>query len=242
MPACSSEPRSAKLPPVGTLLAVLLFIAVLVGGAYAAAAWRGRSRERELTQLLVERNEELQAARTDLARLSLLDNLTQVATHQHFQEFLEGEWRRALRELTPISLVMIDLDHFKAYNERLGHEAGDGCLKRVAAVLRTAVGRPGDVVARYGGAEFVLVLGRTDTDGVTVLAHKLRAAVEALALPHPASPVADHVTVSIGIATAVPNRGAMWQDIELVAAGERALADAKRSGRNRVARAEFLPS
>lgn len=227
---------------MGRLLGEVLVIALLVGGAYAAAAWRARRRESELTRLLVERNEELQAARTELARLSSLDSLTEVATHQHFHEFLEREWRRALRELTPISLVLIDLDHFKAYNERLGHEAGDACLKHVAAVLRTAVGRPGDVVARYGGAVFVLVLGRTDAEGVSSLASKLHAAIEALALPHPASPVADHVTVSVGVATAVPNRGATWQEIELVAAGERALADAKQTGRNRVARAEFLPS
>jgi two-component system chemotaxis family response regulator WspR len=217
------------------LLAILLAI-----GGYAAGAWRSRLRERELTTALAERNEQLQAARAELARLSTLDGLTGLATPQHFQQFLEGEWRRASRELTPISLIMIDVDHFETYSQRLGHEAGSACLTRIATILRDAVGRPGDLVGRHGGERFVIVLARTDSDGVHTLAVKLRAAVEALEIPHPASPVAGYVTISLGIATAVPSRGATWQEIELVAAAERALADAKRLGCNRVARAEFI--
>lgn len=225
-----------------TLFAVALVLILLTVGGYAAGAWRSRVRDRELTSKLTERNEELQVARAELARLSSLDGLTQLASTEHFQRFLEHEWRRALRELTPLSLILIDLDHFKNYNERLGHEAGDECLRQVAGVLREAVGRPGDLVARYGGEKFIVVLARTDADGVVSLATKLRAAVEALELPHPGSPVTDHVTISVGAATAVPSRGATWQEIELIAATERALADAKAAGRNRVARAEFLAS
>lgn len=223
---------------MGTLLILLL----LIVGGYAAGAWHGRRRARELTRSLSERNEELQAARTELARLSALDGLTQLATQQYFQDFLEKEWRRSLRELTPISLIVIDLDHFKAYNERLGHEAGDGCLKRVADALRTTVGRPGDVVARYGGEEFAVALSRTDSSGAISLASKLQASVTALKLPHPASPAGNHVTISLGVATAIPNRGTTWQEIELVAAAERALLEAKQLGRNRIASAEFQPS
>jgi diguanylate cyclase (GGDEF)-like protein len=220
-------------------MAALLVVALLIVAGYAVGAWGGRRRVRKLAHALNERNEELQAARTELARLSALDGLTQVASHQYFQEFLEKEWRRSLRELTPISLIIIDLDHFKAYNDRLGHQAGDGCLKHVADALRTAVHRPGDVVARYGGEEFVVVLGRTDGDGAASLAAKLQGVVAALQLPHPVSPTATHVTVSLGVATAVPNRGATWQEIELVAAAERALSEAKQLGRNRIATAEF---
>lgn len=223
---------------MGTLVVVVLLIA----GAFAAGLWRGRNRGRELTRTLVERNEELQAARTEAARLSSLDGLTQLATQQYFLEFLENEWRRSLREVTPVSLIMIDLDHFKAYNDQLGHEAGDDCLKRVAGAARATVGRPGDVVARYGGEEFVVVLGRTHSAGAATLATKLHAAVEALKLPHPASPVGNHVTISLGVATAVPSRGATWQEIELIAAAERALADAKHKGRNRISHAEFSPT
>ena len=108
--------------------------------------------------------------------------------------------------------------------------------------MRAAVGRPGDVVARYGGEEFVVVLGRTDSAGAATLATKLHAAVEALKLPHPASSAGNHITISLGVATAVPRRGATWQEIELIAAAERALADAKHNGRNRIARAEFSPT
>ena len=220
-------------------MATLLILTLLIVGGYAAGALQSRRRARELAHTLSERNEELQAARTELARLSALDGLTQLASHQYFQEFLEKEWRRSLRELTPISLIIIDLDHFRAYNERLGHEAGDGCLKRIADALRTEVGRPGDVVARYGGEEFAVVLGGTDSHGAASLAAKLQAAVAALKLPHPASPSATHLTASLGVATAVPSRGATWQEIELVAAAERALSEAKQFGRNRVATAEF---
>src|SRR5262245_11640234 len=223
-------------------MGTLIFVAMLIVGAFAAGLWRGLHRERELTRTLVERNEELQAAHTELARLSSLDGLTQLATQQFFLEFLEKEWRRSLREVTPISLIMIDLDHFRAYNNQLGHEAGDNCLKRVAEAVRTAVGWPGDVVARYGGEEFVVVLGRTHSAGAAMLATKLHAAVEALKLPHPASSAGNHVTISLGVATAVPSRGATWQEIELIAAAARALDDAKHNGRNRIEHAEFSPT
>lgn len=223
-------------------MGTLVFVVLLLVGAFAAGLWRGLNRERELTRTLVARNEELQAARTELARVSSLDGLTQLATQQHFLEFLEKEWRRSLREVTPISLIIIDLDHFKAYNDQLGHEAGDNCLKHVAAAVRATVGRPGDVAARYGGEEFVVVLGRTGSAGAATLATKLHAAVEALTLPHPASSVGNHVTISLGVSTAVPSRGATWQEIELMAAAERALADAKHNGRNRIAHAEVSPT
>jgi two-component system chemotaxis family response regulator WspR len=217
------------------LLAILLAI-----GGYAAGTWRSRIRERELTSVLAKRNEDLQAARAELARLSSLDAETALASYPHVQQFLEGEWRRASRELTPISLITIELDHFGNYRERLGQDVANTCLKQVATILRDAIGRPGDLVGRFDRDKFIVVLARTDSDGVHALAVKLRAAVEALELPHPASPVANYVTISLGIATVVPSRGATWQEIELVAAAERALADAKRLGCNRVARAEFI--
>lgn len=222
------------------LAGILLLIVVLAVGGFLLGTRRSQRRERELTARLTERNEELQAARAELARLTSLDGLTRLASSDYFQQFLEREWRRALRELTPLSLMMLDLDHFKTYNERLGHQAGDDCLKRVATVLRDAVGRPGDLVARHGGEEFIVALARTDAVGVQALATKLRTAIEDLQLEHPASPVAGHVTVSIGVVTAVPSRSVTWQEIELVAAAGRALAEAKRLGRNRVERAEFV--
>ncbi len=221
-------------------LGAALLLTVLALGGYLAGSWRARARERELAARLADCGEQLQAARAELARLNTLDGLTQIATRDEFQKFLEREWRQALRELTPLSLILVDIDHFTHYNERLGREAGDQCLRRVAGALRDTVGRPGDLVARDNGAQFIVGLARTHAEGVVALATRLRAAVEALELPHPGCPVADHVTVSIGVATAVPSRGSPWQEIELVAATERALADAKSAGRNRVARAEFI--
>jgi diguanylate cyclase (GGDEF)-like protein len=223
------------------ILTSMALVAILLAiGGYAAGAWRSRIRERELTALVAERNEELQAARAEIARLSSRDALTALATYPHFQQFLEGEWRRASRELTPISLITLELDHFDSYRHRLGDEAGNACLKQVATILRDAVGRPGDLVGRHDGDRFIIVLARTDSDGVYALAVKLRAAIEALEIPHPASPTASYVTLSLGIATAVPSRTATWQEIELVAAAERALVNAKRLGCNRVARADFI--
>jgi diguanylate cyclase (GGDEF)-like protein len=223
------------------ILTSMALVAILLAiGGYAAGAWRSRIRERELTSMLAERNEELQAARAEIARLSSQDALTALVTYPHFQQFLEGEWRRASRELTPISLISIELDHLSSYRARLGEDAGNACLKQVATILRDAIGRPGDLVGRHNGDKFAVVLARTDSDGVHALAVKLRAAVEALEIPHPASPVASYVTISLGIATAVPSRSATWQEIELVAAAERALTDAKRLGCNRIARAEFI--
>lgn len=222
----------------GTLVGATVLVALAAG--YALGVWRTRSRERALMTTLGERTDELYVARTELKRLASLDAVTDVPNHEYFQDFLEREWRRAQRELTPISLIVIDLDHFKAYSERLGSEAGDNCLRLVAGALHSVVGRPGDLVARYGGEEFVVVLGRTDSDGAYELAGKLRSMVEALELPHPESPTADRVTISAGVATRVPSREATWQEIDLIAEAERALSHAKEQGRNRVARAEFL--
>jgi two-component system chemotaxis family response regulator WspR len=228
---------SYRMPILTSMALVAILLAI---GGYAAGAWRSRIRERELTEALADRNEELQAARAEIARLSSQDPLTSLASYPHFQQFFEGEWRRASRELTPISLIAIELDHFNSYRERLGEDAANACLKRVAAILRDDVGRPGDLVGRHDRDRFLVVLARTDGDGAHALAVKLRAAVEALELPHPVSPVATYVTISLGVATAVPSRGSTWQEIELLAASDRALTDAKRLGCNRVSRAEFI--
>jgi diguanylate cyclase (GGDEF)-like protein len=132
--------------------------------------------------------------------------------------------------------VLFDLDFFKAYNDTNGHLAGDECLRRVAHVLRGAVGRAGDLAARYGGEEFVALLPGLGAEDAGALAERLRAGVEAVGLPHTASSVAPVVTMSAGIATTVPDER-HFSDV-LVAAADRALYEAKRGGRNRVARAE----
>ena len=206
----------------------------LLAAGYSLGAWVARRQERALRATLDERSEKLSIAENEVLRLSALDPVTQLPTQQSVQEFLEREWRRALRSKTFISLIMIDVDHFRAYNERLGPAAGDLCLKQVAEALRTLVRRSGDLLSRYGDGEFAVVLGGVDSSGAITLATQLQAAVNALALPHPASPTADCVTVSLGLATVMPARNAEWQDIELIAKAERALSEARQTGRNRI--------
>ena len=174
----------------------------------------------------------LEEANQKLERLSFLDGLTNIANRRRFDEFLHIEWRRAAREAAPLSVILADIDFFKAYNDTYGHEAGDEILKKVAGALAATVNRPADLVARYGGEEFVVALPGTDAAGALVLAERLRAAVEALAVAHSTSRAAAHVTISVGVATTIPERGAAPE--ALVAAADQALYEAKHDGRNRV--------
>ncbi len=177
------------------------------------------------------------------------DGLTGVANRRHFDEALTREWLRAQRAGTPLSLVMADIDAFKKYNDHYGHQAGDQCLQRVALALRHALHRPADLVARYGGEEFALLLPETDAAGARFMATQLLAAVAALKLPHAASPVGGHVTLSVGV-SAFDSRCSGWVGpgadsrfgglgsrapaADLVAAADQALYAAKEGGRNRV--------
>ncbi|HEY6008897.1 MAG TPA: diguanylate cyclase [Geobacteraceae bacterium] len=189
---------------------------------------RRQARERELlalTRRLEEVNHELQ-------RLSTVDGLTGIANRHFCNEFLDREWRRAVREEIPFAVAMADVDCFKAFNDTYGHLAGDDCLRRVAVALGGAVRRPGDLLARYGGEEFIALLPGTTGDGALAVAEAMRVAVAKLGLEHTRSPVAGHVTVSIGVASATPGRHDGAQG--LVAAADAALYAAKRAGRNRV--------
>ncbi|HEX6746341.1 MAG TPA: diguanylate cyclase [Longimicrobium sp.] len=185
-----------------------------------------------VNQELEEANERLLEANRRLERLSQLDSLTEIANRRVFDEALATEWRRCGRGETPLSLVMVDVDCFKDYNDRFGHRRGDESLRLVAHALRDAANRAGDLVARYGGEEFGLLLPGMDAEHAYAFAETLRARVEALGIPHPTSCVAPVVTISAGAASLVPrkelSRGA------LVEAADRALYRAKRRGRNRV--------
>ncbi len=186
-----------------------------------------------LEQQLEERIKEIDEANKALRKLATVDGLTGIPNHRHFRDFLETEWRRSARDHAPLSVIMIDIDYFKTYNDSFGHQAGDECLRRVATALTDGVGRPGDLVARYGGEEFVAVLGATDHDGALVLAERLRVRVEALGLPHPRSLCASVVTVSGGVASIFPQVDG--NPDELVGEADRALYRSKREGRNRMA-------
>jgi len=215
--------------------ALALLAALLVGAGYLFGSRRRTVREEKLQSAVEDRDDRLTLAENELLRHKALDALTGLHTQQHFQDFLEREWRRALRQRQCVSVIMIEIDHFRAYNDRQGQAEADACLKAIAGVLKPMIHRPGDVVARYGGpGKFGIVLGSTDSTGAMVLAERLRLAVEGLKQPNPASPTTPCFTATLGVAAAVPDREAAWQDIELIAAAERALATAREAGRNTV--------
>jgi diguanylate cyclase (GGDEF)-like protein len=173
----------------------------------------------------------LQQANATLQRLSLVDAVTDVANRRQFDRALADEWTRAIRTGGSIGIVVVDVDHFKPYNDRYGHPAGDECLRRIANVLGRTLLRAGDVIARYGGEEFAAILPLTDADAATAVAERMRRSVEALAMPHGAVPLGV-VTISGGVAAARPEAGA--SALDLVARADAALYAAKAAGRNRI--------
>lgn len=198
-----------------------------------------RSRVVELEQLLdvqeqmvIEQSDRIERTNKDLSRLASIDGLTGVANYRVFQERIAAEHQRAVRKKTPLGLLMIDIDHFKAFNDALGHLAGDECLTKVADTLRKCLNRGTDVLARYGGEEFAVILPDTDVEGVAHLAETIRNAVEGLEETHPASPTSQFLTTSVGGAVERPCRGATVE--ALVQQADDLLYRAKIEGRNRV--------
>jgi diguanylate cyclase (GGDEF)-like protein len=193
-----------------------------------------KAREKQLLDMTARLSE----ANKELRRLSSMDGLTGVANRRLFDTTLEREWHRAVRQQTRLAVVMMDIDHFKLYNDHYGHQAGDDCLKQVSTALQTCLRRPGDLLARYGGEEFVALLPETDQAGAMILAGYARKAVENLALPHAESPVAPVVTVSLGVAAVVPQREN--KAAKLVEAADKALYRAKKKGRNQTVAGSVL--
>ncbi|MCC8994867.1 MAG: diguanylate cyclase [Candidatus Contendobacter sp.] len=185
-----------------------------------------------LERQVAERTQELSEANRQLQQLSECDGLTGIANRRKFDTVWAAEWKRASRQGLSLAVAMLDVDHFKAYNDHYGHQAGDDCLRQVAQALAGVVQRAGDLVARYGGEEFVVVLpGLTGPEGVEV-AEKLRAAVAACRIPHAHNTAASVVTVSIGVAAMPPEPEASLE--RLLAAADAGLYEAKNAGRNRI--------
>ena len=175
--------------------------------------------------------EQLHLAAAELRTMSSVDGLTGVANRRRFDEALAHEWERAAHDGSALSLLMIDIDCFKPYNDRHGHPGGDACLLRVARAIREAGSRATDIVARYGGEEFAVILPATQEESACAIAERIHAAIAGLRLPHGAVDGQPYVTVSIGVASRHPGSS---RAEELVAAADRALYAAKRLGRNRV--------
>ena len=167
-----------------------------------------------------------------LKELTLIDQLTGVTNRRGYDLTVESEWNRARRTRTPLSLIMLDIDFFKNYNDNYGHPAGDECLKRVAMALNSKIVRAGDVVARYGGEEFVVILPGSNKEAAATLAELLRQAVESLNIEHKVSKATDHVTVSLGVATTATNHDGNYKALLLEA--DTAMYEAKKAGRNQV--------
>jgi diguanylate cyclase (GGDEF)-like protein len=197
-----------------------------------AAKVRAMQRILQMRYSLVVLTRKLDAANQELTRLTSLDGLTGLSNRRHFDETMLREWRRAARYKRPLSLVLVDVDHFKQYNDTYGHLAGDECLKTVASALQAVSRRPSDLVARYGGEEFALVLPETDLSGARSVAEGLCDAIRALQLPHAAA-AAGHVTISVGVASLMPGNGAGGPQ-NLIAEADLALYAAKSGGRDRV--------
>lgn len=174
-----------------------------------------------------------------LASLANLDGLTQIANRRMFDLSLDKEWRRMLREQKPLGLIIADIDYFKQYNDRYGHQKGDDCLKKVARVLQAAARRPADLVARYGGEEFTILLPNTGKEGCDIVAREMRKAVVDLDEVHDGSPRYHIVTMSFGTASIIPSPDSSAEDLLFLADG--ALYQAKDGGRNRVVSSSSLP-
>ena len=228
--------RSASpLMLAGALLLVSLFLIrvnYVLGAAGILLAVLGHGLRSTVAQVRhIERGDNLQRDRSELQTIAWTDALTGVANRRFLDHALSGTGRRESLASHPLSVLMIDVDHFKLLNDRYGHPAGDACLRAVAQGLRQALVRPGDVLARYGGEEFIALLQEADSAGAMVVAERLRAAVEALRIEHLGSPAAV-VTVSIGAASTAM-RGEATATI-LIAAADKALYEAKCAGRNQV--------
>jgi diguanylate cyclase (GGDEF)-like protein len=193
-----------------------------------------------ITRARVKTHLELKKQRDILENLSNLDGLTGIPNRRRFDEMLEQEWQHAMRSHLPLSLIMIDIDYFKRFNDHYGHNTGDVCLKQVAQTLATAIERKTDFIARYGGEEFVCILPMTDAKGAIVIAKKLQCSVFSLHIPHVDSLIADRVTISQGVTTIFPtliiNHKAL---IEVV---DKALYQAKTAGRNQIKTVEIPTS
>ncbi|MCC0178690.1 diguanylate cyclase [Waterburya agarophytonicola K14] len=175
----------------------------------------------------------LQTANQQLQQLAILDGLTNIANRRYFDLVLNKEWQRLSREQKPLSLILCDVDRFKAYNDLYGHQQGDRCLQKIAKILRQSTRRPADLVARYGGEEFAIILPNTEAQGALFIAQTINQTLAKEELPHQKSGVSKYVTCSMGIATTIPNSKQSFTQI--IESADKLLYRAKNSGRNQVA-------
>jgi diguanylate cyclase (GGDEF)-like protein len=224
----------------GMVLPTLILLDLSIGVTVLLFTTRADVRERRVFLLVLqadERRAQLAAQNKALARLLHMDALTGLSNRRCFDEALTSAWAHAQASRMPLALVMFDIDHFKKYNDRLGHRAGDACLRSVGDAVGACIREPGDTLARYGGEEFALVLPGASLAYAVGAAERVRSAVLDLAIPHPDRAAGGCVTISLGVACADPGAGAgaITSPDALVEAADRCLYAAKHRGRNRVA-------
>lgn len=188
---------------------------------------------------VAERTAALEEANQKLSRLAMLDGLTQVANRRSLDEYLENQWVLLGQQRQSLSLIMVDVDFFKLYNDFYGHQMGDQCLIKVAQAMTQALERPVDFVARYGGEEFAIALPFTDLAGAIQAAKKIMALIQSLELLHPASPISDWVTLSLGISSMVPLPELSLET--LIKTADQAMYQAKQAGRNQYCTYKLTP-
>ena len=176
--------------------------------------------------------QQLEETNHALERLASLDSLTQIYNRRRFDEFIEIEWQRMMREQKPLSVILCDLDFFKAYNDIYGHQAGDKCLRQVALALKNSAQRSSDLVARYGGEEFAVVLPNTDGPNAVKVADKIRTKVKQLEIEHQGSSIDSALTISLGVSSIIPSLQTSWK--LMLGDADKALYEAKAKGKNRV--------
>lgn len=186
-------------------------------------------KQKEELGYLIETKNKLVA---ELQLLSVTDQLTGLANRRRLEEYMEIEWKRAARENKAISLIMIDIDYFKLYNDYYGHAKGDECITRIAQILQQEIRRPADINARYGGEEFCCVLPETTLNGAIKVAQNIYKAISDASIPHENSPICPYVTLSFGIHSMIPDKDGLWQ--ELMEHADKYLYQAKNNGRNRI--------
>lgn len=200
-------------------------------GMTLAYATDRQHRENYLQNCMIELNRiELMQQAQQLSLLSQQDALTGLANRRYLDETLDNEWRRALRHETPLTIMMVDIDFFKPYNDSLGHLKGDQCLKDIATAISSIAARSGDLVARYGGEEFLLLFPMTNAQQAKIQAERLMKAIKKIAIVHPCSSVSPYVTISVGVATTIPRLNDSIS--AFVSRADHALYQAKTNGRN----------
>ncbi len=220
-----------------------ILLCIAIGTLFLFLIWQFsvfqlKMRQRKLTKMVAERTKELKKANDELLLLANSDGLTRIGNRRRFEQFLSDEWHRAVRFKTEISLILIDIDHFKLFNDTYGHQLGDDCLQKVAEALAATINRPTDLVARFGGEEFAIILGGTDAKGAFNVAERALENIKNLKIPHSSSKTNEFLSVSVGIVTTFAKFE--MTEAELIKTADKALYRAKEEGRNQIVSFDYL--